>query len=67
MVGIRGSYDQSMSRMLGVGSRVFVCDNMAFSTEVSIATKQTTNIGSRLPGLMRAAVAQIPHRLRIHM
>jgi hypothetical protein len=60
MVGLRGSYDQSMSRGLAVGSRVFVCDNMAFSGEVSILTRQTTHIADRLPKLMRDAVARIP-------
>jgi hypothetical protein len=60
MVGLRGSYDQSIARGLAIGSRVFVCDNLAFSGEVSILTKQTTNVGDRLPRLMRDAVAQIP-------
>nr|MBS0019438.1 hypothetical protein [Gammaproteobacteria bacterium] len=49
MVGLRGSYDQTLPRGLAVGSRVFVCDNLAFSGEVTIKTKQTTFIGQRLP------------------
>ena len=60
MVGLRGSYDQSLSRALAVGSRVFVCDNLSFSGEIDIRTKQTTNIGQRLPALLGAAVEQIP-------
>lgn len=61
MIGLRGSYDQSLSRALAVGSRVFVCDNLAFSGEVDIRTKQTTHIGNRIPGMLQAAVGQIPH------
>jgi hypothetical protein len=60
MVGLRGSYDQSIARGLAIGSRVFVCDNLAFSGEVNILTRQTTNIADRIPALLRNAVAQLP-------
>lgn len=59
-VGVRGSYDQTLPRGLAVGSRVFVCDNLAFSGEVSVYAKQTTNIGSRIAGLLEAAVGEVP-------
>ena len=59
-VGIRGSYDQTLPRGLAVGSRVFVCDNLAFSGEVSVYSKQTTNIGARIGGLLESAVGRIP-------
>jgi hypothetical protein len=59
-VGLRGSYDQSLPRGLAVGSRVFVCDNLAFSAEITMITKQTTFIGNRIPTLLANAVAQIP-------
>jgi hypothetical protein len=60
MVGLRGSYDQTLPRGLAVGSSVFVCDNLAFSGEVTIKTKQTTYIGQRLPRLIAQAVDRIP-------
>jgi hypothetical protein len=60
MVGLRGSYDQTLPRGLAVGSRVFVCDNLAFSGDVTIKTKQTTYIGQRLPRLIAQAVDRIP-------
>jgi hypothetical protein len=60
MVGLRGSYDQTLPRGLAVGSSVFVCDNLAFSGEVTIKTKQTTYIGQRLPRLITQAVDRIP-------
>jgi hypothetical protein len=60
MVGLRGIYDQTLPRGLAVGSRVFVCDNLAFSGEVTIKTKQTTYIGQRLPRLIAQAVDRIP-------
>lgn len=59
-VGLRGSYDQSLPRGLAVGSHVFVCDNLAFSGEITIKTKQTTNVGRRLPAMLEHAVSQIP-------
>lgn len=59
-VGIRGSYDQSLPRGLAVGSRVFVCDNLAFSGEIDVYAKQTTNIGKRIEYLLADAVAKVP-------
>ena len=60
MVGLRGSYDQTLARALAVGSRVFICDNLAFSGEVTIKTKQTLNVARRIPALLSDAVKQIP-------
>lgn len=60
MVGLRGSYDQSLPRGIAVGSRVFVCDNLAFSGEVDLHTKQTLNIDERMPRLVARACERIP-------
>lgn len=60
VVGLRGSYDQSISRGLAVGSRVFVCDNLAFSGDVTFKTKQTTNIDERLPRMIAEAAIKVP-------
>jgi hypothetical protein len=58
-VGLRGAYDQTLARGLAIGSRVFVCDNLAFSGEVTFKTRQTTNISARLPGMIAGAVDQL--------
>src|ERR1044072_2264407 len=42
-VGIRSSIDKSISLQWCAGSRVFVCDNLAFSSEIVIARKHTTH------------------------
>jgi hypothetical protein len=60
LIGVRGSYDQTLPRALAVGSQVFVCDNLAFSAEIQVVTKQTTNIDKRLPGLLAGAIERIP-------
>lgn len=61
VLGLRGSHDQSITRGLALGSQVLVCSNLCFSGNLgSIATKQTTNIGARLPGLIRSAIDLIP-------
>ena len=41
-VGLRSSIDKSISLQWCCGSRVFVCDNLAFSAEKVIARKHTT-------------------------
>ena len=54
--GWRSAYDKSLSGSFVIGSQVFVCDNLAFSGEVQIARKHTTNILRDLPTLVRGAV-----------
>jgi hypothetical protein len=59
MIGLRGSYDQTFPRGFACGARVFVCDNLSFSGDVTVHTKQTTNIGRRMPDLVYNAIEQI--------
>jgi hypothetical protein len=60
IVGLRGSHDQSLSRGLAVGSKVFCCDNLAFSGDQVIQTKQTKFIARRLPRLIDKSVGNLP-------
>jgi hypothetical protein len=60
MVGLRGSYDQTLSRGIAIGSRVFVCDNLCFSGEIEIKTKQTLDIDSRIKELLFDAIQEVP-------
>jgi hypothetical protein len=59
LLGLRGSYDQTFPRGFACGARVFVCDNLSFSGEVVVHTKQTTNINKRMPPRIEAAMHQI--------
>lgn len=60
-LGLRGSHDQSVGRGLVLGSQTIVCSNLMFDGNLAkFSTLQTTHIGSRLPGLIRGAVARIP-------
>jgi hypothetical protein len=49
MVGLRNSHDQSFPASGLLGSKVFVCDNLAFSGEVKFTRKHTTHILRDLP------------------
>ena len=63
-LGLRNSHDQSFSAGLAVGSRVFVCDNLAFSAEITVARKHTRYILHDLNRLVATAVGRIgEHRL----
>ncbi len=42
-VGMRSSLDKSIAPAVAFGSSVFVCDNLAFTGEVTLKRKQTTN------------------------
>lgn len=58
-IGLRNSHDKMFPAGMVVGSRVFVCDNLAFSGEISIARKHTIHIMDDLPGLVVGAVGKI--------
>lgn len=60
-LGLRGSHDQSIARGLVLGSQTIICSNLMFDGNLGkFTTMQTTNVGSRLPGLIRQAVSHIP-------
>lgn len=51
-IGLRNSHDQSFATDVLAGSKVFVCDNLAFNGEVRINRKHTKNLLRDLPRLM---------------
>lgn len=60
-VALRGSHDQSVPRGIALGRHVMVCSNLCFSGDIAtLSTKQTTNIWSRLPGMVYGAVSRVP-------
>ncbi len=64
MVGVRGSYNQTLPRGVAIGSRVLVCDNLSFSGEIEIKTKQTLDIDSRIRQLLSEAFDGVPGLVR---
>jgi hypothetical protein len=66
MIGLRNSHDKSLPIGIAFGSRVFVCDNLAFSADHVIRRKHTARAKRELPALLadiiqtsgRAASAQ---------
>jgi hypothetical protein len=51
-LGLRNSHDKSLPIGIGFGSRVFVCDNLAFNADIVIKRKHTVNAKHDLPGLI---------------
>lgn len=62
VIGVRGSLDKSLSRGVAVGSSVFVCDNLAFSSEIVFHRKSTKNILEDLPAMVDTAIGQLAQR-----
>jgi len=62
VIGLRGAIDKSLSRGLAVGSNVFVCDNLAFSSEIVMHRKQTKNILEDLPAMVDTAIGLLGQR-----
>ena len=59
VIGIRNSHDKTFPAGLSLGNRVFVCDNLAFSSDVTVARKHTTFIRRDLDRLIYAAVGKL--------
>jgi len=51
-IGVRNSYDRSLAVGIVTGSRVFCCDNLAFSGEVQAERKHTVNVFRDLPDML---------------
>ena len=62
VIGLRGSLDKSLSRGLAVGSSVFVCDNLAFSSEIVFHRKQTKFCAEEIPAMVDTAIGQLSQR-----
>lgn len=59
VMGVRNSHDKAFSAGMAVGSRVFVCDNLAFSAEIVIARKHTRFIARDLDRMVAEAAGRI--------
>lgn len=58
-IGIRNSYDKAFSLNLCAGSRVFVCDNLAFHGEVMLRRRHVGPVDHELPALVAGLVADV--------
>ena len=56
VVGIRNSHVKWFAASIAVGGGVFVCDNLAFSGEVVVGHKHTTNVLEHLPTRIEGAM-----------
>ena len=59
VVGARNSHDKSFPIAMAVGSRVFVCDNLAFSSEIQVTRRHTTNVMGDFPRLIATACGRL--------
>lgn len=55
-VGLRNSHDKRFPIGISIGSRVFVCDNLAFNGDHVIKRKHTANAKRDLPGLVAQVI-----------
>ena len=63
-VGLRNSHDKKFPVGIAFGSRVFVCDNLAFIAEHVIKRKHTANAKRDLPGLVGELVEPLAEQRR---
>ena len=66
-VGLRNSHDKSFPVGIGFGSRVFVCDNLAFIADTTIKRRHTANLKRDLPGIIGEMIEPLAlHREQQH-
>src|SRR5438093_1405141 len=58
-VGLRSSYDRSLAVSMCSGVRCFICDNLAFSGEVTMQRKHTAHVFRDLPDLIYRLLSQV--------
>jgi Domain of unknown function (DUF932) len=59
VAGLRNSHDMSFPAGLAMGAGVFICDNLAFSSEITLGRKHTVHIRRDLPRLVTSAVGKL--------
>ncbi len=65
LCGLRNSHDKSFSAAVSWGSKVFVCDNLAFVGDVVLARKHTRHIMDDLPERIANVVQEFkPFQIR---
>jgi len=62
VLGLRNAHDKAFTASLAVGASVFVCDNLSFSGEITIARKHTRFIEQDLPKLTGNAVGMLSNK-----
>ncbi len=65
-VGLRNSHDKRFPVGISFGSKVFVCDNLAFSGDHVIKRKHTGNLKRDLPGLIGEIVEPLAIQREAH-
>jgi hypothetical protein len=60
VLGLRNSYDKSVSTGICVGASVFVCDNLSFNGEVTFTRKHTANLLRDLSWLIVETISRLP-------
>jgi hypothetical protein len=58
MLGVRNSYDMSISAQILLGAHVFLCANMSYSAANVVGRKHTTHIMRDLPAMIEAEVSK---------
>ncbi len=63
VVGFRSSYDKTLAIKVALGSRVFLCDNLALSGDIAIFRKHTTNVIEDFHNLLIPAIERLPYAI----
>ena len=63
-IGFRNSYDKSMSVGIAIGASVFVCDNLAFTGDITVMRKHTLNVWADLEETIVTTIYRSQHNFQ---
>jgi hypothetical protein len=66
-VGIRNSHDKAFPAAMAAGTKVMVCDNLAFSGSIKIAHKHTAKVLDKLPDLVYRGVERLRDEYQVQL
>jgi hypothetical protein len=64
VLGLRNSYDKSISTGICIGASVMVCDNLSFNGEVTFARKHTPNLLRDLSWIITETISRLPGQFK---
>lgn len=67
VIGLRNSMDKSLPASIAAGNSVFVCDNLAFNSEIVLGRKHTKFMFSDLNAKIGEAVKSLMDKWKLHL
>jgi hypothetical protein len=59
VLGLRNAHDKSFAASMCIGTRMIVCENLCFSSDIKLARRHTTNILRDIPRVLSEGIGRL--------